>query len=260
MFLRREGFPEEGELVLCTVVKIQYHAVTVILDEYYNKQGLIHISEVSPGRIRNIRDFVKEDKKVVCKVIRVDPERGHIDLSLRRVNDSQRRNKTEIIKQEQKAEKILSSTAIKLKKTAEDLYREVAPKIMSHYPYLYLAFEDVVENNASFEKLGLEKEAAKQLEEVVREKITPKKVEIIVKVEIKSYDEDGLTIIKKAFEKAKEAASDLEAAYLGGGTYRLLITAKDYKKAESIFKETESKMTKVIVESKGEISFKRQGG
>jgi len=32
MFLRREGFPEEGELVFCTVVKIQYHAVTVLLD------------------------------------------------------------------------------------------------------------------------------------------------------------------------------------------------------------------------------------
>jgi len=260
MFLRREGFPEEGELVLCTVTKIQYHAVTVTLDEYYNKQGLVHISEVSPGRIRNIRDFVKEDKKVVCKVIRVDPERGHIDLSLRRVNDSQRRNKTEAIKQEQKAEKILSSAANKLKKPAEELYKETAPKIMSHYPYLYLAFEDVVENNASLEKLGLEKETAKQLEEVVREKITPKKVEIIVKVEIKSYDENGLAMIKKAFEKAKEAAPNLETAYLGGGAYRLLITAKDYKKAESIFKEVEDKMSRVIAECKGEISFKRQGG
>src|SRR4030043_2126000 len=115
MFLRREGFPEEGELVLCTVVKIQYHAVTVILDQYYNKQGLIHISEVSAGRIRNIRDFVEENKKVVCKVIRVDPERGHIDLSLRRVNESQRRSKTDLIKQEQKAEKIIEVLAEKLK-------------------------------------------------------------------------------------------------------------------------------------------------
>jgi translation initiation factor 2 subunit 1 len=40
--------------------------------EEYGKQGLIHISEVSPGRIRNIRDFVKEGKMVVCKVIKID--------------------------------------------------------------------------------------------------------------------------------------------------------------------------------------------
>ena len=74
MFLRRQGFPEEGELVFCMVTKIQYHAVTVNLDEY-DKPGLIHISEVSPGRIRNIRDYVTEGKKVVCKVIRINQER-----------------------------------------------------------------------------------------------------------------------------------------------------------------------------------------
>ena len=62
------------------------------LDEF-DKGGMIHISDVSPGRIRNIRDFVKEDKIVVCQVLRVSRERGYIDLSLRRVNDNQKRKK-----------------------------------------------------------------------------------------------------------------------------------------------------------------------
>ena len=62
MLLKKQGFPEESELVLCTVTSVQYHSVFVDIDEY-GKSGLIHISEVSPGRIRNIRDFVKEGKK-----------------------------------------------------------------------------------------------------------------------------------------------------------------------------------------------------
>ena len=55
---------------MVTVTKIEYHSVFVELDEY-GKTALIHISEISPGRIRNIRDFVKvEDKKIVCKVLK----------------------------------------------------------------------------------------------------------------------------------------------------------------------------------------------
>ena len=56
MFYKKQGFPEESELVLCTVKKILDHSVFVGLDEYNNLEGMIHISEVSPGRIRNIRD------------------------------------------------------------------------------------------------------------------------------------------------------------------------------------------------------------
>ena len=257
MFLKREGFPEEGELVFCTVTKIQYHAVTVHLDEY-DKPGLIHISEVSPGRIRNIRDYVVEGKKVVCKVIRVNPERGHIDLSLRRVNDSQRRRKTDEIKQEQKAEKIIAMLGERLNKPAEELYHEIAPVLLAQYPWLHLAFEDVVENNVSLEKLGVKKELAHKIEEIVKEKIKPKKVEITVQVKIKSYEENGLSIVKQAFKIAEEVKPDIQVNYLGGGNYRMLITAKDYKKAEEILKQIQEKMTAFIEEKKGEIIFKRQ--
>ena len=71
MFYKKKGFPEEGELLLCTVKKILYHSVFVDLDEYENKEGMIHISEVSPGRIRTLSDFVREGKKIICKVMNI---------------------------------------------------------------------------------------------------------------------------------------------------------------------------------------------
>jgi translation initiation factor 2 subunit 1 len=258
LFLRREGFPEDGEIVFCTVTKIQYHAITVDMDEYPGMMGLIPISEVSPGRIRNIRDFVEEGKKVVCKVIRIDESRGHIDLSLRRVNESQRRNKTDAIKQEQKAEKIIESFAEKLKRPAPEVYKEVAPELIKNYLWLHLAFEDVVEKNISLSSLGLGKEIAEQLEQVVKDKIKPKKVEIIEKISIKSYQENGLELIKGAFEKAKAVDKQVQFAYLGGGNYRLHVTAKDYKKAEAVVKEVQLAISKLFEGKKGEVSFERQ--
>ena len=50
MLYRREGFPDEGEIVLCTVTKINPNSVFVNVDDY-DKGGMVHISEISPGRI-----------------------------------------------------------------------------------------------------------------------------------------------------------------------------------------------------------------
>ena len=79
MLLMKQGLPEDGELVLCKVTNVQHHSVFVRMEEY-GKSGMIHISEIAPGRIRNIRDYVKEGKIVVCKVLRINEERGHVDL------------------------------------------------------------------------------------------------------------------------------------------------------------------------------------
>ena len=84
MFYKKPGKPEIGELVVCTVRKILPHSVFVSIDEYQNLEGMNHISEISPGRIRNLRDYVIEGKTIVCKVLNIN-QQGNIDLSLRRV-------------------------------------------------------------------------------------------------------------------------------------------------------------------------------
>src|SRR3990167_3285690 len=107
MYFKKKGLPEVGEVVLCTVRKILYHSVFVSIEDYEGREGLVHISEVSPGRIRNLRDFVREGKIIVCKVLRVNSQKNQIDLSLRRVNLAQRKNKLEEVAFEKKAEKLL---------------------------------------------------------------------------------------------------------------------------------------------------------
>ena len=152
--------------------------------------------------------------------------------------------------------KVLSE---RLKVTPAQLYKEITGSLTNHYPWLYIAFEEVIEKNVSLEKLGLKKEISEKLEEIIREKIKPKKVEIVSKISIQTYDENGLELIKQAFAKIKEIDSHLMFNYLGGGTYRMLITAKDYKKAESLLKDVQDKMTSLFGGKKGVITFERQG-
>jgi len=258
MFFKKKGFPEEGELVFCTVTNVQYNSVFVKIEEY-GRQGLIHISEVSPGRIRNIRDFVKEGKMVVCKIIKTDQEKGHIDLSLRRVTEMQKRQKTDERKQEQKAEKIIESLATQLKKQPEKLYDEVANVLLPKYELLQYAFNDVVETNTSLEKLGVSKEYSTLLETSVREKIKPKSVEISGTISIKSYAENGLELVKEALIAAEKTSKAAVIRYLGAGNYSIEIGAKDYKEAERILKAAlDAIEDKVKKDKTTEFSFKKK--
>ena len=154
MLYRREGMPEEDELVLCTVTNVQHHSVFAKLDEF-GKTGMIHISEVSPGRIRNIRDYVVEGKKIICKVLRIDKVKGHIDLSLRRVNEGQKKKKLSEIKQEQKAEKIIEGVSKKLNKDIEEVYDEVAKNVFEKYTYIHECFNEIVKDEVNLENLGV---------------------------------------------------------------------------------------------------------
>ena len=140
MLYKKEGIPDEDELVLCTITNVQHHSVFANMDEY-GKTGMIHISEVSPGRIRNLRDYVQVGKKVICKILRIDRVNGHIDLSLRRVNEGQRRRKNDEIKQEQKAEKIIEILAKQLKKDHHSLYEDVSSKVFEKYEYIFQCFK-----------------------------------------------------------------------------------------------------------------------
>jgi len=247
MFLKKKNFPEMDELVYCTVTSVQSHSVFVKLDEY-GVGGMIHISEVAPGRIRNIRDFVVENKPVVCKVIGINQERGHIDLTLRRVTESQRRAKINDIKQEQKAEKIVELVARQLNVPAAQLYDQIAAKLADEYRSLFEVFMAVSKGEVNISELGLPEPVSKALTEAVMQRIKPPVVEVKGKLTLSSYDADGVSIVKGALMLALKEGVGI--SYLGAGTYLLKVTAGNYKEAEQVM-ETAYTSAGALVEKKG---------
>src|SRR3990172_307397 len=100
---------EVGDAVLCTVDRIVGTVVFVKIHGLEKEtEGSIVMSEVAPGRIRNIRDYVVPHKKIVCKVLRIGSN-GHIDLSLRRVTQKESKEVKKKTENEQSYEKILKS-------------------------------------------------------------------------------------------------------------------------------------------------------
>lgn len=256
MLCMKKGFPEENDLVLCSVTSVQRNCVFANIDEY-GKQGMIHISEVSPGRIRNIRDFVREGRKIVCKVLRINEERSHIDLSLRRVNDSQKRQKMNEIKLEQKAEKILELAAKKFNIELNELYGKIMSHISSKYESLNSYFEDIALRGASID-IALDDKVKKEIVDMIKQKIKLVEVDVEGNLSLKSYAPDGIEVIKKSLKKAQDAGKgSISVAYKGAGLYFMVVRSSDYKKAEKLINNASEAAISFIEKNKGTGSFER---
>ena len=73
--------PEIGTEYLGTVVRIEpYGCFVQILP---GMDGLVHISELAPGRVRETTDVVKMGDKIKVKIIAIDPVNGKVKLSRR---------------------------------------------------------------------------------------------------------------------------------------------------------------------------------
>jgi translation initiation factor 2 subunit 1 len=233
MLLKKTGFPQDEELVLCTVTGVNPHSVFCTLDEYGGRTGMIHISEVAPGRIRNIREFVQEGKKVVCKVLQVNAEKGHIDLSLRRVNEGQKRTKLNQIKQEQLAEKIIEYTAKQLGESTLTLYNKLAEKLAPQFGTIFAAFEQASQDQINLENI-VDKKIAKLLTDAIKQRIKPPEVTIGGDLKLSSYSPNGVQEIKDTLSLAVKAG--VQVKYMGAGTYHFQVIAEDYKEAEKKLK------------------------
>lgn len=80
-------FPEVDECVVVEVKSIEQMGAYVALKEYNNIEGMILLSELSRRRIRSINKIIRVGKLEVVVVLRVDKEKGYIDLSKRRVTE-----------------------------------------------------------------------------------------------------------------------------------------------------------------------------
>ncbi len=261
MAFRKQEWPEIGDLVIATVQEVTDFGAYVNLDEY-NKKGLLHISEVSSSWIRNIRDFVREGQKVVLKVLRVDAEKGHIDLSLRRVTKRERIEKIMVWKRDRKAETLLRSIAEKTGLSLEEVYEKAGVPMEKEYG-LYEGFEKVVKDGmAALTKIGVPADIANVIVEIARERMRVPMVKVKGMVELRCMKPEGVKIIKEAFLNAKKAEKSREAKFrfyvIAAPKYCIEVMAENYKNAEAVLQRVAENIVSNVVKAGGEGSFRRE--
>jgi len=261
MALKKPEWPEVGDLVMATVETVTDYGAYVKLDEY-DKRGLLHISEISSSWIRNIRNFVREGQKVVLKVLRVDAEKGHVDLSLRRVTKREKIEKVMAWKRERKAETLIRSVAEKTGLSLEEVYEKAGALIEKEYG-LYEGFEKVVKGGAEvLTKIGVPEEIATVIAEVAKERIHIPFVKVKGIVELRCMKPDGVKVIKEAFLNAKKAEKSRDAKLrfyvVAAPKYCVEVLAENYKRAEAVLERVAENVVSNVVKAGGQGAFRRE--
>lgn len=263
MALGRAEWPEVGELIVATVSRIVPYGAYVKLDEYDDKEGLIHISELSSSWVKNIRDHVREGRKTVLKVLRVDPEKAHIDLSLRRVGERERREKLLQWKQAKRGELLLQKAAEEMGVSLEEAYEEVGSAIEARYGSLYAGLEEAVERGEeALARARVPSEWASLLTEIAKAKIKVRRVRIRGVLELTSSRPDGVEVLRRAFKKAvsvrKRGGSYIKVYVLGAPRYRIEVSSRSYKTAEAVMERAAKAAIGSVEAAGGGGSFTRE--
>ncbi len=255
-------FPEDGELVVGTVREVQNFGAFVTLEEYPGKEGFVHIREVAPGWVKRIRDYVREQARVVCKVLAVDTKKGHIDLSLKAVNDHQRRETIQAWKNEQKADNYLKMMAERQKTTAEALMAQFGGKVVETFGSLYGGFQQAAEyGQEAFDQESLAGPWVQPFIDFAKENIQASFVEITGFVDVRSPAPDGVKHVAKALKAAEKSEFEdvtIEVTYMGAPHYRVTVKAPDFKIAEDQLKGAADRAIALIQKSGGSGSFQRE--
>jgi len=228
---------KEDDLVLCTVDRIVGTTVFVKIDG--NGEGSIITSEIASGRIRNLRDYVVPNKKIVCKVLNIDSQ-GGVHLSLRRVTAKE---KKEVIEKYEKEKSSLSILKSVLKDKAEEIAEEIKEKSS-----LYEFLQQCKETPKKLEKYFSKQETEKICK--ILSQVKEKQAQVKQEFRLTSKLPDGLEVIKDIL---KIDDKNTEISYLAAGRYQIKITDQDYKSANQ---KKEKILEKIADRAKNKAEFK----
>ncbi|MFP9190838.1 translation initiation factor IF-2 subunit alpha [Natronosalvus vescus] len=260
--MKYSGWPEPGELVVGKIDEIEDFGVFVDLEEYQDKRGLIHISEVASGWIKNVRDHVREGQIAVCKVLDVDESHEQIDLSLKDVNDHQRSDKIQEWKNEQKADNWMEVAF------GEDIddeeYIAIANELLAAHGTLYDGFKQAaIHGHEALENTDLDEDDLEAIVETARENVSVPYVNVTGYVDLENAAPSGVDGIRNALEAAEGNGDipdgvELEVTYVGAPEYRIKVRAPNYKTAEAALEESAERAIDAIRSEGGSGEYHRE--
>jgi len=213
-----QQYPDLESLVVVTVRHIADMGAYVSLLEYNNIEGMILLSELSRRRIRSINKLLRVGRNEVVMVLRVDKEKGYIDLSKRRVSPE------EVIACEDKYNKakavhgVLRHLAEKRKLYLEDLYESIGWPLYRKYGHAYDAFKLALADEAGItndenqddplEELNIPNDLKEELKTYIRRRLAPQPIKIRSDVEVSCYTYEGIDAIREALFAAMDVGTE----------------------------------------------------
>ncbi|KAG8747935.1 hypothetical protein FRC10_010554 [Ceratobasidium sp. 414] len=241
----QQKYPEVDDLVMVQVRQIAEMGAYVKLLEYDNIEGMILLSELSRRRIRSIQKLIRVGRNEVVVVLRVDKEKGYIDLSKRRVTPEDITKCEDKFMKSKAVASIMrhvatrSSGAVEHEAPAkeaeakspegkgeeaedeeeetgvpggsdeeklEELHEQIVWPLATKYGHTYDAFKLALTSPDVFEGLDISQPVLISLMSTIARRLTPQPIKLRADIELTCFQPAGIDAIKRAL-RAGEAVS-----------------------------------------------------
>jgi len=253
-------YPEVDDLVVVQVKSIVDMGAYCSLLEYNGIEGMILMSELSRRRIRSVNRLIRVGRQEIVAVLRVNKEKGYIDLSKKRVNAEEVLMVEEKWNKSKAVHSILRHVAKNTNFGVLELYQRFGWPMAEKYGHAYNGLKYAMENREQFlASFDVPKEIYSILFKNIEKRMKQQVVTIRCPIECTCFTKEGILGIKKALKKGLELSSDdfvvkikLEAAP------RYMLTLSTLKPSEGLKKINEviDIITKELTNNGGHIIVK----
>ncbi|KAI3906277.1 hypothetical protein MKW92_026994 [Papaver armeniacum] len=223
-------YPEVGMAVMTQVKEMTDMGAYVSLVEYNNMEGLVLFDELSKTCVRSVKKLLKAGRPQPLMVLRVDEEKGYVDLS--KTEDAKKDLATceERYKKSKRVHSVMRHVAQAKQFDLEDLYLSVGWPLYRKYMHAYEAFKliltdpDTILDSLTREvtEVGPDgQEVTKVLPALTEElkyallmnierHVAPQtKKKLRAEIEVTCFEFDGVLHIKEAMRKAEATGNDV---------------------------------------------------
>lgn len=230
-------FPDENDTVVVKVVEVDDVKSSVRLLEFGQKPGIILHSELSRKRFHSVYKHIKEGNTIVLQVLRVDRDKGYIDLSKKHLKPNDIETCLERYRKSKAIHSIVGQVAKQrggeLAETMEQIYSNEVWPLYDDFDHPYDAFQAIA---CGHHEKRVDLHDDDLLQEILK-RMKPKVQKFNLKIQIRCYHPSGIEIIKAAIKKAVQTNDRVRVLYEGAPDYSLQTKHVDEEIAQQWLQE-----------------------
>lgn len=254
-----EKYPKEGDVVVGRIKALTDIGAYVTLPEYNDIEGLIVYSELTKKRTKNVQKLIKVGTMEGFHVMKVDKEKGYIDLSKKRAQYEDKLAAFERYYKGKIAHNFMQSITVKSNEPLDRLYETFGWEAEKEFGSLYKCFREVLLcKNILQKKIKctqyITENLLQEIEELVKQKFVIPKIKVRTDVETRCNRGNGVHVIKNILLRIEEEYPEVDVSLIYSPVFSFSIMSEDSESGERVLRELLQKLEKRVEGEGGEYS------
>ncbi|KAI5192666.1 translation initiation factor 2 subunit 1 [Nematocida sp. AWRm77] len=244
-----EKYPKEGEVVVGRIKTLTEIGAYITLPEYNEIEALVVYSELIKKRTRNIHKYIKIGGLDGFYVLKVDKEKGYIDLSKKRAQYEEKLSAFERYYKGKIAHNFMQSAVVKTGSTLSQLYKDFGWEAEKEWGSLYKCFREVLAGEKVLQsKLKrtefITDDLLDQVESLVKQKFVVPKIKIRADAEVKCNKGNGVLVVREVLLKLENEYPNVDISLVSSPVFSFSVMCEDGEVGEKVLTEVLEKLEK----------------